>query len=681
MTRWFRLRTYRPPDRAPDRHAANGLLLSAVAALALHIHRQPLWLSLGVCGMLAWRYLVENYSWRSPGRLLRWGLLIAALVAVINTYGTLLGREAGISLLALLVGLKILEIRSLRDYFVSVFLLYFLTLGAFLFSQSLITAALAMIVAVVTTAALVRLSLPNTFPASEGVRLTLAILWRAIPIMLLLYLLFPRIQGSLWGLPGDAFAARTGLSDTVVPGSFNALSSDDAVAFRVHFTGPAPPAHQLYWRSLVLSHTDGTAWSRSGADRIAVNTEAWRFRGDGPPVSYTVDYEATGHHWLVALDLPAMVPATAIAHPGFVLEAKKRVEQRIHYAMRSYPAHDISELTPAAREFHLRAPRPASARIQELVDEWRRGSDPVDAALRFFNEQDFHYTLSPPLLADDTLDAFMFGTRRGYCEHYATAFAMLMRHTGIPSRLVVGYQGGVWNDAGDYLVVRQTDAHAWTEVWRDGRGWIRVDPTAAVAPERIELGMTALQALLAQGALPGELEAATIRALLEGRWLARQWSRLGMYWDAANTAWNRWVMAYGPARQLRLLQSLGFETPSWLQVATTLFIGIGALLLVLAATLLTKRDKPDPVAASYRRFCAKLGRSGLARHAHEGPMDFYQRISAARPELAPDCKRIIGLYIMLRYGGVTRPDFVDQLRWRVRHFTAAGHRAARTAPP
>ncbi len=667
----FEWRTYRPPDRAPDRHAANGLLLSALAALALHIQRLPLWLSLGVCGLVASRYLVENYGWRHPPRLIRWCLLLAAVIAVFNTYGTLLGREAGISLLALLVGLKILEIRSLRDYFVSVFLLYFLALGAFLFSQSLLTAGLAMAVAVVTTATLVRLSLPNALPASEGLRLTVAILWRAVPIMLVMYLLFPRIQGSLWGLPADAFDARTGLSDTVTPGSINELSSSGEVAFRVDFTGPAPHPRQRYWRSLVLSHTDGTTWSRA-REAVTVNADIWPYRGVGEPIDYTIDYEATGRRWLVAMDVPATVPAEATARPGFILVAKRPVQKRFQYAMRSYPAHSAAPLAPAARALHLRTPRPMSRRVRALVDAWQREPDPVRAVLRYFHEQDFVYTLTPPLLRGDLLDEFLFESRRGYCEHYAATFAMLMRHLGFPSRLVVGYQGGEWNNAGGYLVVRQADAHAWVEVWRKHRGWTRVDPTAAVAPERIELGMTALQALLARGALPGELEPAAIRALLEGRWLARQWRRLGMYWDAVNTAWNRWVMAYGPERQQRLLNSLGFDTPSWAQVVVTLVIGVASLLLVLAATLLWTRNRMDPVAASYRRFCAKLGKSGLSRHAHEGPLDFYHRILAARPDLAADSKPIIALYVTLRYGNVAGEELVDQLRGRVRRFKAAG---------
>ena len=247
---------------------------------------------------------------------------------------------------------------------------------------------------------------------------------------------------------------------------------------------------QLYWRSLVLRRTDGTTWSRAH-EAVAVNAGIWPSRGVGEPIDYTIDYEATGRRWLVAMDVPATVPAEATARPGFILEAKQPVQKRFQYAMRSYPAHSAEPLTPAARAFHLRTPQPMSWRVQALVSAWQREADPVRAVLRYFHEQDFGYTLTPPLLRGNFLDEFLFESRRGYCEHYAAAFALLMRHLGFPSRLVVGYQGGEWNSAGGYLVVRQADAHAWTEVWLEDRGWTRVDPTAAVAPERIELGMGA----------------------------------------------------------------------------------------------------------------------------------------------------------------------------------------------
>ncbi len=659
------LRAYRPPEHVPDRHAANWLLLSALAALALHVQRLPLWLSVGVCGLIVWRYLIENFGWRHAPRWLRWGLLLCAIVAALSTYGTLLGRDAGVGLLAMLVGLKLLEIRSLRDYYIGVFLLYFLTLASFLFTQSLIAAALAVAVAVVTTTALVRLSLPTALPAAEGMRLSLAILWRALPIMLVMYLLFPRIQGSLWGLPNDAFGARTGLTDRVVPGSIGRLSDSDEVAFRVAFEGQRPPLRRLYWRALVLNETDGRAWFRApqtDGDATAV----WRLLGVGPATRYSVDYEASNRRWLVALDLPTSVPAGAVARPGFVIEANSPVHQRFQYPMQSHLDYRTEPLDAQTRARHLRAAPLSSARVRSLVESWRDTADPVKAVLRFFNEEDFRYTLSPPAVGDDLLDTFLFESRSGYCEHYAAVFASLMRHVGIPSRVVVGFQGGEWNGFGEYLIVRQLDAHAWAEVWLPGRGWTRVDPTAAVAPERVELGMSALQALAAEGAFPGELETATVLALLDKRGLLAQWRKLWLYWDAANTAWNRWVMAYGPERQLRFLQRLGFSAPSSTQVAVVLVVGVGLVLVLLAITLFRTRRKSDPVAAVYQRLNSKLAKRGLARQPYEGPMDFYQRVAAVRPELRLELKPIIDLYVHLRYGGADSADLVARFKARVR---------------
>ncbi len=665
----LKFRTYRPPDHAPDRHAANGLLLSALAALALHAQRLPFWILLGVCGLVAWRYLIENFGWRHPRRWLRWGLLLSAVVVALNTYGTLLGRDAGVGLLTMLVGLKLLEIRSLRDYYIGVFLIYFVTSASFLFTQSLVAAGLAVAVAVVTTATLVRLSLPSALPAREGIRLSLSILWRALPVMLVMYLLFPRIQGSLWGLPDDAFGARTGLTDRVSPGSIEALAYSDAVAFRASFGDQRPPLPRLYWRSMVLNQTDGSAWYRNPWDD-SENGGPWRFLEVGEPTRYSIDYEKSNNRWLVALDLPTSVPAEAVARPGFVIEAKNPVHRRFRYTMRSHLHYRTGSLDPEAYARHLRVPPPTSERVRSLVERWRRESDPVNAVLRYFNEEGFRYSLSPPAVEGDLLDAFLFDTRSGYCEHYAAVFASLMRHIGIPSRVVVGFQGGEWNGVGGYLIVRQMDAHAWSEVWLPGRGWTRIDPTAAVAPERIEFGMNALQALVAEGALPGQLETAAVLALLQRGGLMRNWRRLQLYWDAANTAWNRWVMSYGPERQLRFLQRLGFRSPSWTQLALTLVVGVALVLMVLAAALFWTRSKSDPVAVAYRRLSSKLTDSGLGRRPHEGPLDFYHRVAAARPDLTPELKPIIDLYVNLRYGDVDSADLVARLGKRVRRFKA-----------
>ncbi len=666
----FEFRSYRPPDDAPDRTAANALLASTVAVFTLHVQRLPLWLSLVVAMLVAWRYLIENHGWRTPGRMVRWAMVVAATVMVFNQYHSLLGRDAGVALLAILIGLKLTEMRAFRDYVIAVFLLYFFTLSAFLFSQSPITAVTASIVTVATTVTLVRLRNISVLAASRSLKMALGLLLRALPIMLIMYLLFPRIQGSLWALPHDAFGARTGLTDRVAPGTINRLAEDDEIAFRVEFDGPPPRPDQRYWRALVLSATDGRTWYRSrgsmdgGAD--------WRFRSHGPPLRYTVDSEATGKQWMVALDMPALPPAGALAGPGRTVVARTPIQKRFRYSMASYTSYATEEtLSAAVRAHALRTHGPASRRLRGLLREFRARPDPVEAVLGFFRDQDFQYTLTPPGLGDDPLDEFLFESRRGYCEHFASAFASLMRHLGVPARLVVGYQGGRWNPAGGYLIVRRSDAHAWSEVWRPDRGWIRVDPTAVVAPERIDWGIEALHALSAQGVVPGQLGSATVRALLTRPWMTRQWQALQLRWDALSTTWNRWVTAYGPESQERLMRRLGFAAPSWAGMAIGLTAGVTAALLLVSATLLGRRRTRDPAADAYSLICAKLASTGLQRRPHEGPLAFSRRVGIERPDLADEFSQFIDLYIRLRYGPDASPSHMSILQKLARRFRAA----------
>jgi hypothetical protein len=290
-------------------------------------------------------------------------------------------------------------------------------------------------------------------------------------------------------------------------------------------------------------------------------------------------------------------------------------------------------------------------------------------ALTYFHDEGFVYTLSPPLLtSDDPVSEFMFGARRGFCEHFAAAFVTLMRAAGIPSRVVTGYQGGELNTAGDYLVVTQADAHAWAEVWLAEQGWVRVDPTAAVAPERIEYGMEGARRLMRRGLQPGELQAGEAEAALRGGWVERGWRTLSNYADALNNAWNRLVLDFGPQRQRKLLEALGFNTPSWLSMVLVLIAGAALSLLLLAAVMLRGRPAGDPVRAVYERYCSRLTRAGLMRHPSEGPRDFAARCAAARPDLEPEVRAITDLYIGIRYGRLQSPGPLRLLRDRVRRF-------------
>ncbi len=639
-----------PPEQAPSRQAVNLLLATTAAALLPHALQVPAWLLLFTLALAAWRFLAQNRGWRLPGGLVRGFIVVVAVLGVYRSYGTLIGRDPGTALLVVLTGLKLLELRRLRDYVLTVLLLLFLTVVAFLPSQSAWIGAYALVLVFACTVTLIRLSQPPLLPLRHALRISGVLMAKAIPLTVVCFLLFPRIQGSLWGLPHDAFAGMSGLSDEMRPGTINELVSSRRVAFRVEFEGAPPAPRDLYWRAVVLTETDGRTWSRRRDDRVAPETPERAAR----PVHYSVTLEPQGLAWLPALDVPVSVPPAATLRPGLVLESAQPRHRRLRYRVESRLGRAGGAMMPADPQRHLRLGTPPSERVLALVRRWRADArDPgtiVATALEYFRTQGFLYTLTPPLLGADPVDEFLFESRAGFCEHFAAAFATLMRAAGVPSRIVVGYQGGEMNAAGDYLIVRQSDAHAWVEVWLPGVGWERVDPTAAVAPQRVESGMQSpwrTQRVEMMGA--GGTRAPALGALASD-WIGRQWHRATLYGDALKNAWNRFVLDYGPEHQRRLMGWLGFPTPTWTSLVATLAVAVSLVLLAIAALRFVPRRRRAPAEIRcYERFCARLARVGLRRAAHEGPQAFAARAAGARPDLAAEIQAITEAYIGARY--------------------------------
>lgn len=645
----------KPPP--PDQRALQWLMATAAFALAPLALELPAWTLIAFVGCAAWRYAGERYRWYRPGILVRGLLTLLAVTAVYWQYRTLLGRDPGLTLLLALLGLKLLELKTLRDYLLSMFLLYLVILGGFLYAQSLWIGLWAVVAVLVSLAALARLHQPPGTSARINLRIAATLLAQSLPLMLILYLLFPRVQVALWSVPTESRAAQTGMLDVMRPGSIHHLSQSPEVAFRVVFTDPAPPPRNLYWRTLVLWETDGREW-RPG--RPPIQDES--FTPVSPAVRYSVSLEPTHKSWIPALDLPAAAAPGMHWRPGFTLEWREAVRKRLTYALASHLDHRTGASGAAELDSALQLPERVSPRVRALAEQWRHeGVDApavVRAALAFFRQEKFVYTLSPPLLGEDPVDEFLFRTRRGFCEHYAAAFVTLMRAAGVPSRVVVGYQGGELNPAGGYFIVRQADAHAWAEVRLPTQGWVRVDPTAAVAPERVEYGIEAVRRLQAQGVpLGGQQPLAAVRRALELDWLggARRAARL--YWDLANLSWYNWVEDYGYERQRYLLGRMGFEKASWAQLLTILAVGVVALAFGYIAFLLRSHPRRDPVQARYLAFCRKLARAGLIRAPQEGPLDYARRVSRARADLGPAVWQITRLYLELRYGpGGSRED-------------------------
>lgn len=657
MRRLFRIPSYRPPDELPTRGASNWLLASVALAVAPHATRLPLWLTLVVALGLLWRFGIDNYAWRMPARWIRWLALAAVAVGILNSFGTFLGREAGLAFLTAAVGLKALEIRTLRDYLITVFLTYFLIIGAFLYSQSMFIAVYGAAVALLTTASLALLNNAQGLPGSAVWKLIGRIVMFALPICLVLYVFFPRIQGSLWTLPKDAFSSQTGMTDEVRPGSLTRLSTNTTPAFRVEFDGPRPEPKDQYWRVHVLSENSDGGWKRTSIN-VFDGGQPGEFEGAGPIVDYTVTLEPHGDHWLPALDWPLRAPEIAKPRSGFLLHRDRRVNRVVRYSASSRSMARSSPLRSLQERNNLLMEREAPPRVATLIGRWQglAPAEKMNAALRYFREQPFRYTLSPPPLPTGRIEEFIFDTRSGYCEHFAAAFVSLMRWAGVPARLIAGYQGGEWNDAGDFLTVYQSDAHAWAEVWLPGRGWTRADPTAAVAPERIELGAEAVRRLVEQGLEPGQVSQSQINRLMNRSWVQRQIVRAQFLWENLSYTWNVWVMGYGPEFQRALMRRLGFDSPSWTGMVVALAAGVVLAMLVAAVVVTRRHVREPPVVRLYRRALRKVARSGPEKAPDEGPRDFQRRLEREAPELGRRLRPVTEMYIALRYADDPRYD-------------------------
>ncbi len=605
-----------------------------------------------------WRWQACRRGWPLPGKALRLGLTMAALGLVYLSYGTVLGRDAGTALLALMLGLKLLEMRRPRDAGLVVALAYFLTVTLALYSQALPLLLYQGLALLLITASLLQLHHGDR-PAAPGMLLGRAcrMLLQALPVMLVLFLLFPRLPGPLWG-GAQGSSGSGGLDDSMSPGSISELGQSDAVAFRVEFEGEIPDNSLLYWRGPVLWYTDGRGWRAAAPGRppAALPIPRLMLRGEG--VRYHVTLEPQRRRWLYALDLPTLIPPGSHRSADLLLLSNRPVDQVTRYTTASHLHYRTGPLSAEARRRALQLPPDLNPRARALGAAWAaagQGRAVVRQALAYFREQPFHYTLKPPLLqGTDPVDQFLFQTRRGFCEHYAAAFTVLMRAAGIPARVVTGYQGGELNPVGHYLIVRQRDAHAWSEVWLKGEGWVRVDPTAAVAPQRIERGIDSV--------LEPELQA----GLSAGGTLTPLWQRLRYGMDALDNGWNQWVLGYGPQLQQQLLARWGLGT--WPARALALMAGL-SLAMAAAAFWLWRRRRvhPDALAEAYRQFCRKLARRGLARRPSEGPLDFADRIMRARPDLE-EVLGISRLYAALRYGPAPRSASLEELRRRIRRF-------------
>jgi transglutaminase-like putative cysteine protease len=652
-----------PHPLAPEQRLVGsrdlGWLLCALAlVLVPHATRVPLWVTgLTLC-LYGWRVYFTLNRGPLPSRWLLVGVAIVGMIGVWIEGRTLFGRSAGIMLLMLFSGLKLLETKTHRDAAVAVFLGYFLIITNFLSTQSIPTAAAMAASVFMLTTTLVGLSAPHR-PLRANLRTAGIVLMHAAPAALVLFLLFPRVQGPLWGLPQDAHTGVSGLSDSMAPGNLSKMVLSDAIAFRAEFEGEPPPHRQLYWRGPVLWDFDGRTW-RAGWGHTGEHSAA---EAGGPRYRYSIVLEPHQREWMFALESAASVPERARFTSDGTIVAQGPVRSRMRYAMSSVAvAESRRDEPPAVLRRATRLPAEASPRARALAAEWRAGAATpeqiVERGIEFLRAGKFTYTLEPALLGEHSVDEFLFGTKEGFCEHFSSAFVFLMRAAGVPARVVMGYQGGDTNSFDRIITVRQSDAHAWTEVYLQGRGWVRIDPTAASNPRRVDTGITS--------AVPN-VQPLPFLTRTDLEWLKGMRHR----WEALAHQWNVWVLGYNAERQRDVLSFVGIPDGDWRELTAALFTILGLITAGLLAWSLRRLSRPDPVQAAWRSFCRKLAARGLERAPHEGPRDYASRAARALPGSRGAILQIGALYIGLRYGAEASALRIAELRRRVRELRLA----------
>jgi len=643
------------------RHAFVWLYLGAVLACVPHLFAAPVWLIVYVVALLGWRLLVQRGRLRMPGKIPRVVLLVLAVLATLYTYGTITGPEAGITLLICAYTLKLLEMFRMRDAYVSVVLCYFLLATVLMVSQGVFVSLYVFFALMVVTAALIGINQPEAnLLARRHLRYAGALVLQAVPLMIFLFVTVPRVA-PLWELPVQSKRSRTGMSESMALGEVSELSRSSELAFRVQFEGEMPPPALRYWRGLTYSWFDGRQWSQAvprhleRSEYLAFPEQpapqwlrGWQAAQQPPVYRYNVILEPTGREWLYAM----ATPFTRGRNIGVVRDARlinrTPVAELMSYQVTSYPGVIREpQLSEWERQFNLQLPAGINPQARAQAQRWRQrlrdDQQFVQQLMSWYRDEPFSYTLQPPPLGEQQIDDFLFSTRAGFCEHFASSATFLLRAAGIPARIVAGYQGGELNPLGTHLQIRQYDAHAWVEAWLPGQGWVELDPTAMVAPERIEFGIE--QALAEQG------EEFT-RAFQDAVGLSRM-PVLKQLADAAEYvqySWARLVLGYSSDVQQSLLKRLlGDVSP--LRVALLLGSGVFVITLLTALYLWWTGRGPRLTwwQQEYWRLLAGLQRHDPAFGADQGPGTLYLRGRQRWPAAGEAFGQWAGIYLRVAY--------------------------------
>ena len=630
-------------DEQPERYQTLALVIT-VSAACLPLAPYLNWRVSGfVALVLILRLAAVRWPAAAPGR---WVLLALTLVGVTNCLlanHTLVGKLGGTSLLITMLALKLLELRARRDHRISAIALCFVVVVQFLFDQGIGLTLYFGGIAFMIVALLVDLNGGiGSPPIRRAMPVVLRICLQALPLTIVLFALFPRLTSPLWSLGFDQDRATMGMSESMEPGSISELVINGDLAFRARFDQRPPRPDQLYWRGLVLWEVDNRKWSPGRVNQYQpADSELTRA---AERIDYEIVLEPSRQRWMFSLDLPIEHPPNTVLSRDFQLLSDRPITTARRYRLSS--ALDFRTAVPAdaERRYALRLPDNTSERMIALVKQWQLETDSdwalVQKGLDFFNREEFHYTLLPPKLGANPWDEFLFLTRSGFCEHYAGSFAVLMRIAGLPSRVVLGYLGGELNRIGGYHLIWQSDAHAWVEVMIAGRGWVRVDPTSAVAPSRVDnRGASRLLGTYAPARFHIDSTGVLANTIRHLRLLA----------DSIDAAWQRSVLDYSAAEQTRLLDRLGLADYGEFALAGIMVAAVTVVMGLILFGLVHQPVAIDPATRCFALLCRRLAAVGLVRHAHEGPLDFAARVAVARPDFALRVNAIVALYIRGRY--------------------------------
>ncbi len=638
-------------------------LLSAIGLITLpHALHVPIPIISFFFVLLTWRAIG---IWRPaylPNKFLVFLLLLSGIALLVIMHQGVFGRDAGTAVFVTALGLKLLEIKTQRDLYLITYLAFIVAASQFLYVQNILMAGYILLVCISLFGTLLCIN-SGSLGNLQSLKLAGKFLAQALPLTIILFIFFPRLEAPRWSFLQENSTVMTGLSDTLEPGSISQLGLSGELVFRAKFSGTIPPSNQRYWRGPVFSYTDGKKWEQTKNTYFKRHLDKVRFFGDA--YQYKILMEPQSKNWVFALDMPAAFERPLYKNGNYQLLTSELSHKRAEYEISSYVNYNTGYITKTELSDNLQLPKPVESRVKALVEQLGGFTEPPETFIHHlflhFRQNKFYYTLMPPLMEENPIETFLFDTRAGFCGHYATAFVYLMRVAGIPARVVGGYQGGEYNAAGGFIEVRQANAHAWAEVWLSGKGWVRYDPTTAIAPERVEQDVNIDQQIAnhAVSFAPIQLDSQTLSLLKQARNL----------WSSVDYRWQRWIINYDRQSQANFLSKIGING---LKKMFYCLLSLLAVVIFVFAIMLFRKQKKvlDRAQIYYLQACAKLAKLDLVRGASEGANDFLARVTKQQPQVASAFTQITRFYIRVRYTKDPEPEFLEQLHVAVENFQA-----------